>query len=318
MATVFPPPRALCPYRSRSGPAPQNLVPPQAVPALTSCSEQRKMSVQRPVQQPMVAERRGCTSASLRAAGRSGGSPHPDGAAASPSPPPPRRPPASASPPPLSEGQRPRGAQPAAGTQPGSGEGAGAGGGRVRSGAGRAGRAAGTGSGGGRERDTRGVGCEETGLLPLRASRGHAAPSGNGAREGRLVAGARGKFTGLGRLKRAGRSLSYSHPPVWQPRELRAIEGGSSRRGRHSDRFLVPVQVLRRWTALWREARGCWGHGAVSWGACVNGAGKAAGSARNPSWAGSVRQLPAFRRRWGRRREDRVPIAETFWLKENR
>lgn len=168
MATVFPPPRALCPYRSRSGPAPQNLVPPQAVPALTSCSEQRKMSVQRPVQQPMVAERRGCSSASLRAAGRSGGSPHPDGAAASPSPPPPRRPPASASPPPLSEGQRPRGAQPAAGTQPGSGEGAGAGGGRVRSGAGRAGRAAGTGSGGGRERDTREVGCEETGLLPSR------------------------------------------------------------------------------------------------------------------------------------------------------
>lgn len=99
---VPPGPRPL-PVPQPLRPRTTELGPPPAVPALTSCSEQRKMSVQRPVQQPMVAERRGCSSASLRAAGRSGGSPHPDGAAASPSPPP-RRPPASAFPPPLSDG----------------------------------------------------------------------------------------------------------------------------------------------------------------------------------------------------------------------
>lgn len=183
MATVFPPPRALCPYRSRSGPAPQNLVPPQAVPALTSCSEQRKMSVQRPVQQPMVAERRGCSSASLRAAGRSGGSPHPDGAAASPSPPPPRRPPASASPPPLSRGSGPaersrrRGLSPALGKGQGPGVGV-CGAGRVGRGVLRGRGAAEGGRGIRGEWAAKRLGCSPPGVPRTRGSERERSPRG--------------------------------------------------------------------------------------------------------------------------------------------
>lgn len=76
----------------------------------------------------------------------------------------------------------------------------------MRSGAGQAGRAAGMGSGGRRARDTRGVGCSPRGVPETRGSERGQSPR-RAAEEcdcGPLVAGARGKFTGLGRLRRAG------------------------------------------------------------------------------------------------------------------
>lgn len=79
-----------------AGPSPL-AVPCGAVPrsSLTSCSEQRKMSVQRPVQQPMVAAgepppllaRPSRVGAAPEAKPCRRGSPHPDSAAAAPSPP---------------------------------------------------------------------------------------------------------------------------------------------------------------------------------------------------------------------------------------
>ncbi|CAN8183966.1 unnamed protein product [Coccothraustes coccothraustes] len=87
-----PPPAPLrAPGRARGGGDSARPCPPPAkakrAPALTSCSEQRKISVQRPVQQPMVAAGepplllRFFPPALARPRRRAWGSPHPDGAA---------------------------------------------------------------------------------------------------------------------------------------------------------------------------------------------------------------------------------------------
>lgn len=222
-----------------AGPSPL-AVPRGAVPrrSLTSCSEQRKMSVQRPVQQPMVAAgeppppllARPSRVGAAPEAKPGGGSPHPDGAAAAPSPPPSfflslllckgRR-----------RAARPRGgAAGGGGLCPVAGKGQGPGVGVCGAGregkegrrGGRCGGAAGGRDGGDGERLRAGEGmrgAEGVGTGSL------AAPGRDGAaRSGSLVASARGKFKRLGRLRRSP-ARPHGRAPAGRARLRRRCPG---------------------------------------------------------------------------------------------